>query len=53
MDRAKPGNMGIKKLIKKGKQQFRIMENVSFYSEKDYKSAEKKYIKACVIGGRC
>lgn len=53
MDKVKTGNAGIKKLIKKGKKQFRITENVSFYSEKDYKRAEKKFIKACVLGGRC
>ena len=53
MDKVKTGNTGIKKLIKKGKEQFRINENVSFYSEKDYKRAEKKFIKVCVLGGRC
>lgn len=53
MDRAKPGNVGIKKLIKNGKRKFRIAENVSYYSENDYKKAEKKFIKSCVLGGRC
>ena len=53
MDRVKTGNVGIKKLVKKGKEKFRIAENLSFYSEKDYKKAEKKFIKACVLGGRC
>ena len=53
MDKAGSRNVGIKMLIKKGKKRFRISENLSYYSEKDYKKAEKKYIKTCVLGGRC
>ena len=53
MNKTKPGNNGIKKLIRRGKKKFRIAENLSYYSEKDYKEAEKKYIKTCVLGGRC
>jgi len=53
MDKPEPRNVGIKLLIKKAKKKFRIPENLSFYSEKDYKKAEKKYIKTYVLGGRC
>jgi len=53
MDKAEHRNVGIKLLIKNGKKKFRIAENLSFYSKKDYKKAEKKYIKTCVLGGRC
>jgi hypothetical protein len=46
-------NEGIRRLVEKGRTAFRISENVNFYSEKDYKAAEKKYIKLCVIGQKC
>lgn len=44
---------GIRRLVEKGRESFRIAENVNFYSEQDYKAAEKKYIKFCVIQQRC
>ena len=44
---------GLKDLIRRGKKQFRIPENTDYYSDQYYKLAEKKYIKLCVIGGRC
>jgi len=53
MDKVERGNVGIKLLIKNAKKTFRIAENLSYYSDKDYKKAEKKYIKTCVLGGRC
>lgn len=46
-------NHGLKDIIRKGKKQFRIPENINYYSDRYYKLAEKKYIKLCVIGGRC
>lgn len=46
-------NHGLKDIIRKGKKQFRIPENTDYYSDRYYKLAEKKYIKLCVIGGRC
>lgn len=46
-------NEGIRRLVEKGRVAFRISENLDFYSEKDYKAAEKKFIKICVIGQRC
>jgi hypothetical protein len=46
-------NEGLQKIIERGKMKFRITENLEYYSEKDFKAAEKKYLKLCVIGGRC
>jgi hypothetical protein len=44
---------GLRKIIKHGKEKFRIPENLEYYLEEDYKAAEKKYLKLCVIGGKC
>lgn len=44
---------GIKRLLKKGRQAFRVPENLEYYSEEDLKIAEKKFISLCVIGGKC
>ena len=46
-------NIGLIRLIEKGKEAFHIAENINFYSEKDYRQAEKKFIKHCVIGREC
>jgi hypothetical protein len=46
-------NEGLQKIIKNGKEAFRISENLEYYSEEDYKAAEKKFLKMCIIGGRC
>lgn len=43
-------NEGLVRLIEKSKEAFHISENVDFYSEKDYRQAEKKFIKLCIIG---
>jgi hypothetical protein len=46
-------NEGLVRLIEKGKEAFHISENTDFYSKKDYRVAEKKYIKLCIIGREC
>jgi hypothetical protein len=46
-------NTGIRLLVEKGREAFRIAENINYYSEQDYKTAEKKFIKLCVIQHRC
>ena len=46
-------DQGLRKIIKIGKETFRVAENLKYYSEEDYKAAEKKYLKLCVIGGKC
>ena len=43
---------GIEELVKKYKAAFRIPENIHYYSEKDYKIAERKYIKNAVKEGK-
>ena len=46
-------NDGLRKVIKNGKAAFRIAENLEYYSKEDYKAAEKKFLKLCIIGGKC
>ena len=38
-------NDGLIKILKHGKEAFRIPENLKYYSEEDFKEAEKKYLK--------
>ncbi len=42
---------GIKALIKKYKKSFQIPENLNHYSQKDYKKAERAFIKQALIDG--
>jgi len=44
-------NLGIQLLLKKYKKIFRIPENLNYYSEKDYRIAEKKFIKYALREG--
>jgi len=44
---------GIKALVRSGKKRFRIKKNLRFYSPDDFKEAEKKFIKECILLGRC
>ena len=44
---------GMKLLVRKYRRQFRIPENLDHYTDKDYKTAEQKYIKMCVLKGNC
>jgi hypothetical protein len=44
---------GIKALIWKGKKRFRIKENLRYYSSEDFKKAEKKFVKECILNGNC
>jgi hypothetical protein len=44
---------GLERIIREGKKRFRIPENTQHYSEEQYKQAEKKFIKLCIIGGKC
>jgi hypothetical protein len=46
-------NEGLRRLVEKGRKSFRIPENLDFYSEDDLRTAEKKFIKLCVIEQRC
>lgn len=42
---------GINLLLKECRRRFRIPENLNHYSDKDFREAEKKFIKLCFIGG--
>jgi hypothetical protein len=44
---------GLKMLLKKGREKFRIAENRLYYSEADFKAAERKFLIECIINGRC
>ena len=52
-DTRMPRNEGIRRLVEKGREAFRISENLDFYSEKDFRIAEKKFIKLCIIAQKC
>ena len=44
---------GAKLLVKKYKNNFRIPENINYYSKEDYQQAEKKYLRFCLTTGMC
>ena len=50
MDNALNTNEGIRLLVQKCREEFRLAENTDFYSEKDYKDAERKFVKLCLRG---
>ena len=50
MQKACKGNAGIKQLVSYYRDQFRIPENLNHYSARDYKIAEKKFLKYVVLG---
>jgi hypothetical protein len=43
-------NQGLQRLIRKIRNEFRRPENTQFYSEEDYRRAERKFIKFCLTG---
>ncbi len=44
-------NKGAKQLLKKYRKSFRIPENLDFYSEEDFKIAERKFLKYLIQRG--
>lgn len=44
---------GLHKKIREGKRRFAIAENTDFYSTANYKAAERKFIKWCILEERC
>jgi len=44
---------GRKLLVRKYRKKFRTGENLKYYSSKDYRRAEKKYIRFCLTTGKC
>jgi hypothetical protein len=45
-------NAGIDLLVRQYKKQFRIKENLNYYSEEDYKKVERKYLKFALSEGK-
>ena len=41
---------GIKFLVQNCREQFRISENFEHYSDREYREAERKYVKLCLRG---
>jgi hypothetical protein len=46
----KKGCRGLQRLVEKFRNEFNRPENTNFYSETDYKEAERKYVKLCLEG---
>ncbi|MFY9705042.1 MAG: hypothetical protein WBV95_16145 [Desulfobacterales bacterium] len=42
---------GIKQLVQKYKQEFRISENTDHYSVEDFRLAEKQFVRFCLKNG--
>ena len=50
MDNKSNTKDGIKLLIQRCREQFKISENLNHYSEEEYREAERKYVKFCLSG---
>jgi hypothetical protein len=46
----KPGD-GLELLVEKWRSEFQRPENTNFYTQNDYKEAERKFIKHCLSNG--
>ena len=51
MDVHKTKKNGLKLLVNECRKQFRIPENENYYSESDYLTAEKQFVKLCLRQG--
>ena len=50
MDNSSNTDQGIRLLIQKYRNEFRRPENIYYYTENDFKEAEKKFVKFCLTG---
>ena len=50
MQKACKANAGIKQLVSYYRDLFRTPENLNYYSARDYKIAEKRFLKYAVLG---
>jgi hypothetical protein len=50
MDNKSDTKDGMKLLIQRCREQFKISENLNHYSEEEYREAERKYVKFCLSG---
>ena len=54
MDKTTPKkDAPLRRKIRQGQRIFRIPENTNHYSAESYKAAEKKFVKLCILEGRC
>lgn len=44
---------GMDRLVDKYRRQFRIPENLDYYSDNDYHQAEREYLRFCLSRGSC
>ncbi len=44
---------GMDRLVEKYRRQFRIPENLNYYSERDFHHAEREYLRFCLTRGSC
>ncbi|MEE9450170.1 MAG: hypothetical protein V3V72_08975 [Ignavibacteriaceae bacterium] len=49
MEKEYTKNAGLKLILKNNKKAFRIPENLNFYSEKDFREAERKFLKYALV----
>ena len=49
MEKYSNPNKGIKLLIQKCRKEFRRTENTQFYEDEDFKAAERKFVKFCLL----
>jgi hypothetical protein len=50
MEKQPDRNEGTKRLIRNCKAIFRQPENLDYYDEDDFKTAERKYVRYCLFG---
>jgi hypothetical protein len=53
MEKLMTRQTGLETLLWQHKRSFRIPENIDYYSEADFRAAEKKYVKLCMTRGAC
>lgn len=53
MENLKATSNGRQLLVRQYRKKFQTRENLKYYSPKDYRRAEKKYIRFCLTSGKC
>jgi hypothetical protein len=53
MENLKATSNGRQLLVRQYRKKFKTRENLKYYSPKDYRRAEKKYIRFCLASGKC
>lgn len=48
-----PDARGMKRLVRMGRERFRIPENLNHYSPEDFATAERQFVKECILLGEC